>query len=482
MGIRLIVSALAAVAVTLVGPSSPAIASTTPDTFARADGFVRDQMQRLGVPGLAYAILDGGVVVHQVGLGIDGNGAAVTADTPFLWGLVAKPVAATVTVELVQQGVLRLDDPVRSHLPGFELADRDSAARITIRDLLQHTSGLPFGAPLLDRTDPGRLPADALPALASITPQSAPGTAHLYSSLNYLVLAAVIEAATGRPYPEVLIATVGRPLHMDSMVTTAAQAAKVPRGHRFIAGRPVGMNTGYDPAGVAYGYLGGSLTDLTRFTADQLHPADPATTAQLHTPGTQTGPGKYYGLGWRISDLPGRPRSVWHSGTVPGYFSTVVLLPDTDQAVVMLQNVSGFFHESALLATAQGVADLLANEEPASVAVDPTYRLAGGALAALTLTLTAVLVTALVRYRSPSRASVGRRRLGAVAWVVAAAALIAAVIWGARIVFDAPSRYLWLWAPDLAVLSWTITGLAAAIAALRVRRAMEHSPGITPAG
>ncbi|SEL60259.1 serine hydrolase domain-containing protein [Rhodococcus maanshanensis] len=481
MGIRSVWSAFAA-AVILACLPSPAAASTQLDTYARADGFVQDQMQRLGVPGVAYAILDGGTVVHQVGLGVDGNGAPVTADTPFLWGSVAKPVAAAVTVELARQGVLRLDDPVRAYLPGFELADHAAAARITIRDLLQHTSGLPFGASMLDSADPGRRPADVLPALASVAPKSPPGTAHLYSSLNYLVLAAAIEAATGHSYPEVLTATVGRPLHMEGMVTTAAQAANVPRGHRYLAGRPIGMDTGYDPAGVAYGYLGGSLTDLTSFAAAQLHPADPATIGELHAPGTQIKPGRHYGLGWRISDLPDQPRSVWHSGTVPGYFSTVILLPDSDRAVVMLQNVSGFFHAPALLATAQGVADLLSNEQPVSVAVNLTYRLAGGALAALALTLAAILATALVRYRSPSRASVRRRRLGAVAWVAAAATLIAAALWGTQVAFDAPPRYLWLWAPDLAILSWTTAGLAAAIAGLRVRRAMGHGPDIAPAG
>ncbi|WP_280300183.1 serine hydrolase domain-containing protein [Nocardia neocaledoniensis] len=477
MAVRLFGSALVAVGIALAGLPGPATASPAPDTFARADGFVRDQMRRSSVPGLAYAIVEDGVVVHQGGFGVDGNGAAVTADTPFLWGSVAKPVAATVTVELARQGVLRLDDPVRAHLPEFDLADRKSAAGITIRDLLQHTSGLPFGAPLLDRADAGRRPADVLPALASITPQSAPGTEHLYSSLNYLVLAAVIEAATRRPYPEVLTATVGRPLRMDGLVATAAQAAKVPRGHRFVAGRPVRMSTGYDPAGAAYGYLGGSLTDLTRFAAAQLRPADPASTAQLHAPGTRTGPGEHYGLGWRIDDLPDRAKSVWHSGTVPGYFSTVILLPDTGRAVIMLQNVSGFFHESALLATAQGVAGLLADEEPSAVAVDPMYVPTVGVLAALALTLVVVLVMAVVRHRSPCRAPVGRRRLGAAAWVVAAAAFIAAATWGIRIAFDVPPRYLWLWAPDLAVLSWAIAGLAVAIAALRVRRAA--GPGVT---
>ncbi|WP_052313928.1 serine hydrolase domain-containing protein [Nocardia thailandica] len=463
--------------VALAGLPGPAAASPAPDAFVRADGFVRDQMRRLGVPGIAYAILDGGGVVHQAGLGVDGNGAAVTADTPFLWGSVAKPVAATLTVELARQGVLRLDDPVRTHLPAFELADRDSGARITIRDLLRHTSGLPFGAALLDRTDAGRQPADVLPALASIRPQSPPGTTHLYSSLNYLVLAAVIEAATGAPYPEVLAATVGRALRMDGMVTTAAQAAKVPRGHRFLVGRAVGMSTGYDPAGAAYGYLGGSLTDLGRFAAGQLRPEDPASTAQLHAPATRVGPGKHYGLGWRISDLPGRPRSVWHSGTVPGYFSTVILLPDTDQAVVMLQNVSGFFHESALLATAQGVADLLANEEPAVVAIDPAYRLTVGTLAGLTLALAVILAKGVWGRRSPSRAAAGRGRLGAVGWVAAAALLLAAAAWGTRVAFDVPARYLWLWAPDLAVLSWTTAGSAAAIAAVRVRRALRRPQG-----
>lgn len=63
------------------------------------------------------------------------------------------------------------------------------------RTVVEVSRELPFGAALLDRTDGGRLPADVLPVLASIIPQSPPGTTHLYSSLNYLVLAAVIRSA-----------------------------------------------------------------------------------------------------------------------------------------------------------------------------------------------------------------------------------------------------------------------------------------------
>src|SRR5690606_22027360 len=128
---------------------------------------------------------------------------------------------------------------------------------------------------LTDRFDDDREPADVLPELADRDLEAAPGEEHLYSSANYLVLAAVVEAVTGRSFPGVLAEQVLEPAGMDQAVTTPGRAAdRVPPGHRFVLGHPRPFDSPYDPAGAAYGYLGGSLEDAVAFAQAHLGDSD----------------------------------------------------------------------------------------------------------------------------------------------------------------------------------------------------------------
>jgi CubicO group peptidase (beta-lactamase class C family) len=117
-----------------------------------------------------------------------------TIDTPYDLASVTKPlVASTVAAVLVQRGAVSLDDPAVRFVPRVD-------ARVTVRHLLQHVSGLPAWAPLYERVSPWgtREARDAVIAAAIATPLTAdPGTTHVYSDLGFLVLLAVLEAAGG---------------------------------------------------------------------------------------------------------------------------------------------------------------------------------------------------------------------------------------------------------------------------------------------
>src|SRR5690606_11208053 len=137
---------------------------------------------------------------------------------------------------------------------------------------------------------------------------------------------------TGRPFTEVLTEHVLEPLGMRTAVTTARQAtAAIPPGHRFVFDRPMRFATPFDPAGAAYGYLGGTLDDLAAFARASLDDDS------LLDGAVPTGDGRSYGLGWRRWNLDGTDiPMVWHAGAVPGYSADVLLLPD--RAVVFLAN------------------------------------------------------------------------------------------------------------------------------------------------
>ena len=125
------------------------------------DQVIRDGMQRSGMPGFAVAVVSGDRVVHVRGFGDAAGGRRVTPQTPFVLGSTAKSFTALATMQLVDAGRLQLDAPVRRYVPEFRLADRRAADRITVRHVLQQTSGLPAtaGGPIVKSAADGTAPA-----------------------------------------------------------------------------------------------------------------------------------------------------------------------------------------------------------------------------------------------------------------------------------------------------------------------------------
>ncbi|GAB4003543.1 hypothetical protein GCM10029992_45670 [Glycomyces albus] len=312
-----------AIAAALTGaPAPPAQAD---DAHADVDSLIERRLDDLQVPGAAWAVVSSAGIEHQSARGEDGDGEPVTATTPFLWGSVAKPVTATAVMTLVEDGAIDLDEPAATYLPGFRLADRDSSDRITVRHLLEQTSGIPQNTGITDRFDDRTDPYGAAVAdLAEADPAAEPGAEHRYASANYLVLGAIVEAVTGETYADYLQRAVLDPLDMDGAITTAERAEAVPEGHSYCFGRPVGMGLRFDPTGPSYGYLGGTIEDLAAFAEANLSGGEgvlePETIERMHTPAATMSGSTAYGLGWKDSgfndDLG--TRTIWHSGGTPG--------------------------------------------------------------------------------------------------------------------------------------------------------------------
>ncbi|MGW0635906.1 serine hydrolase domain-containing protein [Nocardia salmonicida] len=439
---------------------------------AGLDEFVRERMAALRIPGAAYAVVDRAGMRHAGTFGTDGSGARITPGTAFLWGSVAKPVTARLISTMVAAGELRLDEPVTTYLPSFRTGDAALSARITVRHLLNQTSGLPTSTTHTDRTDAHRRPGDVVDELVHESLAGEPGATHRYSSTNYLLLGAVVESVTGRPFTEVLAERVLEPLGMRTAVTSAEQATAVlPDGHRFVFGRPVPFATPFDPAGVAYGYLGGTLDDLTAFARASL---GDGTVLDAAVP---TGDGRSYGLGWRHWTVDGIPM-VWHGGAAPGYTAHVILLPD--HAVVVTANAYGKFQEAALLDIGFGIAARTLGRESEVASIERSYHaILIGLGASVALGIAAVVRGVRLLARPMA---VSRRRAGAnfASWLL----VIGAVLAGLGIALPTAARVeltqLVLWAPDIAGLVFTILAIGALVLPLRLAVALSAAGLIGP--
>lgn len=468
------------------GPSD----KVPPDRFAEIDAYIRDRMEATGTPGLAYAVVDAKGPVHQMTWGEDGRGAPVTADTPFLWGSVAKPITASAVMTLVQDGRLGLDDRVVDLLPDFRFGGRAHASKVTVRHLLNQTAGLPESATFkvadcLDADCPR--PGDRVGALDDVRPLGPPGAKYAYTSANYLLLAAVVESVTGRPYVDHLRQSVLEPAGMKGAITDRASARerKLAPGHQYLWGRPSPIADGVDDHGAAYGYTGGDLNDLAAFAALQLRSGKAADGQTVLTPrsvrlmredgslqpnGEKTG----YGFGWRVGGLEAPlDKAIWHTGATPGYAGMLFLLPEQGLALVLEQNLHGLLQDKAVTQVGFGAARILAGG--AAPIDDPSTLLYGvtvwGVTALALLLLVAVARSALLMRRA-APVSLGRRIVGTSAWVLFGAlpgTLLAMVM-----KFTGAGRAV-AWVPDAFIALCVAAGAGVLVIALRVALAIRRS-------
>ncbi|REK89689.1 class A beta-lactamase-related serine hydrolase [Streptomyces inhibens] len=257
----------------------------------------------------------------------------------FRAGSLTKTLVATVILQLVAEGKLTLHDTAAAHLPPDVPAtgegDRSDLRKVTIRQLLDHTSGLfnytadprlskqlygkGFGAHRYD----SHTPAELLRIALSHPPVAAPGTRYAYSNTNYLVLGLVIKAVTGHPYATEIRRRILFPAGLDHTSFPGTDPAlPMPHGRAYsrIGDRRVDA-TSLDPsrAGAA-GEMVTTLGDLNRFFSALLGGKflAPRQMAQIRN---EKGTGGTYGLGLYATELPCGV-TVWgHSGDINGSFA-----------------------------------------------------------------------------------------------------------------------------------------------------------------
>ncbi|MFE0173630.1 serine hydrolase domain-containing protein [Streptomyces sp. NPDC059002] len=478
--------------------SKDASEGPTPAQLKRIDAYAEEQRDRLRVPGMALAVVRDDEVVHRRTWGKDGDGKPITRHTPFLVGSLAKPITATAVLHLAEAGTLSLDAPVRRYLPWFHPSG-PSAGRITLRNLLNQTSGLSEqdGIAHADRFDnaPGGVERTAR-ALADARTSAPPGKRHEYSNANYMLLGAVVEKVTGQPFGTYLKRTVLRPLGMDGALVTErdAERRQLAPGHRYFFGHPESFDPPYDASGVPYGYVGADIDDLSKFAVAHLGGGDaaaravvsPAGLREMHKGTIPVGTSHRYGLGWRDDSFEGE-RVVWHGGATPGYHGTVVLAPERGLAVVVQDNAYSPQRDELLNATALGAMHILLGGRPPAASTDPMLDALLITVTATTAVLALGLLWSLFRLFRPSRRRArGRRRIvvGGVVAVVGLLALAATAVYILPRQVTVDLSEILLFVPDSGRLLIAVGALATALAAVRCAltvRALRAAPPVAQA-
>lgn len=366
----------------LLRSRSPRKASSD-SVFDALDAEVREVMRRLAIPGAVLAVVERGQIVHTRGFGrARPGGEAPTARTPFAIGSLTKAVTATAVMQLVASGKIELDAPIQCYLPWFSLADPLAAAQITVRHLLNQTSGLPTWCGELFLADLDERPGATLRQarqLSAVKPIHPAGQTFEYCNMNYNLLGLVIEAASGVTYARYLQEQVLVPLGMDYSYAsqTIARRHGMAVGHQMWFWTPVARPGLPMPSGsLASGQLISTAEDMAHLLIAHLEDGKYKGAQILASKGTEelhrgvadvTAMGRslgQYAMGWFVGQV-GERRILWHAGCVPDFTAVMALLPEEHKGLVLLVNCGHYMMNPAMTEAGIGLAAVLAGEAPA---------------------------------------------------------------------------------------------------------------------
>ncbi|MFD9703231.1 serine hydrolase domain-containing protein [Lentzea sp. NPDC059081] len=333
MGIRLVatVTATSLLALTTAGVATADAAGVGRDAVQQA----LDQVTRSGgALGVQARVTDGRQrFAARSGKADLDSGRPVPLDGRFRVGSITKTFVATVLLQLSGEGRLDLDAPVVRYLPG--LVD----GRITVRQVMQHTSGLYNytrdlpGSP--DEFDEIRYrtwtPQELLAMSTSKPLDFDPGTKWSYSNTNYVVAGLLVEKLTGGPYARAVEQRILKPLRLRGTEVPGTKpdiTGPHARAYWTVSGQPSEITRLNPSIAYAAGEMISTTEDLDTFVTALASGKllKPAQQAEL-TRTTAVSPG--YGLGLQVETLPCGTKVWGHGGGIPGYSSQLLTTPDT---------------------------------------------------------------------------------------------------------------------------------------------------------
>jgi D-alanyl-D-alanine carboxypeptidase len=329
------------------------LAATLAAQADKVDDYIRAEMKQQRIPGLSLAVVKDGTIIKAQGYGVSNIKLAtpVTPATVFKIGSVSKQFIATGIMLLMQDGRLRLDDPISRFLEGTPEAWK----AITIRHLLTHTAGLireaPGFAPFKIQSD-----ADVIRTAYPVALRFAPGEKWEYSNTGYFALAEIIRKVAGMPWQDYLREKVFRPAGMNATHPTDTKVGLPSRASGY-SDNDLLKDADDWPALRPSGAFLSSVMDLAKWDALLYREGvlSEATRRLMWSPvALNNGTSHPYGFGWELNPLNGRQR-VHHGGGLPGFQSefaryvadrlTVIVLINLDDADVegIADGVAAFY-------------------------------------------------------------------------------------------------------------------------------------------
>lgn len=352
------------------------------------DTYVQEQLHRLHIPGASLAVIESDKIVHLRGFGqARPGGETPTPHTPFFIGSLTKSITALAVMQLVEARKVELDAPVQRYLPWFRVVNPEASAQMTVRHLLNQTSGMPLMASeivMADFNDSLDATERQVRALSTLKISRPVGSKCEYSNFNYNILGLIIEATSGEAYPDYIRKHIFVPLDMHHSYTSkqVAQEHSLAVGHRHWFGLPFPVpNWPVPRSSLPAGQLISCTEDMAHYLIAHLNGGRYGATQILSSHGIDEMhrgvmelklgelSGGLYGMGWFEIDL-GQVKIYSHGGNVPDFSAFMALIPGQKKGIVLLLNADPYGLPMITEEIGEGATALLAGQQPAPIKLD----------------------------------------------------------------------------------------------------------------
>lgn len=329
--------------------------------IAQMRAFVETSMAELGIPGAAFALYDQGRIVYEGGVGVRevGKPEPVDAHTLFMVASNTKGMATLLLAQLVDEGKLRWDQPVTEVYPAFKLGSEATTRQVLVKHLVCACTGLPRkDLEWLFNTPPGTSASTTFTQLAATEPTSGFGEVYQYNNLMASAAGYVgghlvhPDLELGAAFDTAMQDKIFNPLGMKDTTFDSARAQRMnharPHGDG-LSDQPqaatMDLNYAvwpYRPAGGAWS----SAHDMILYVENELRQGALANGGRIvsaenllarRTASVPTGEDAFYGMGLQTTQTWGVP-VVHHGGSLGGYKSDIMLLPEAGVGAVILTN------------------------------------------------------------------------------------------------------------------------------------------------
>ncbi len=326
------------------------LCTATPYVFASLNDNDKNQLlNRIEAIAHKYRVPNYTVMATQEGRVIlDADRPSTSTVNHYLIGSCSKSFTALAVLQLADKNLISLDETVRHYLPWFALADTAHSNRVTIRHLLNQTSGIPQRYGYFDHFTSSVADFELRLAqwCSSITPANAPGEAFVYSNLNYQLLGLVITAVTGNTYAAYADQHIFQPIGMQASFAGNGTQPLVPGYQYAFAAIPVRSPLyPHSPFLVPQGLISSTAEDMCRYLNCIMNETTTPANGRLLSPAAYnallTPVYKGYAMGWTSNTSSGKIY-MSHLGLNEDYSTAMGFCKADQLCIVVLSNINSF--------------------------------------------------------------------------------------------------------------------------------------------
>ncbi len=309
-------------------------------TLDKIDTYIENVQNKANIPAISIAIIKNDNLVYKKSYSKD---KTITVNSLFYIGSLTKSFTALAIMQLVENGQINLDDSIGKYLPWFKIKEMKSIDKITIKTLLNHTSGFSTyeGLKNFDDWDSSDFALEkTIRALKNVSLVSEPSTHFQYSNINYQILGLTIEKVTGLSYNQYISDNIFNKLDMKNSFASldSIDEKEISQGHRLWFGQPIKSDFPFSRVMLPAGYIISNVEDMSKYLIAQLNNGNYKKIE--NSSATIIKDKLHYAFGWFYHT--DEEFYLSHLGSNPGYTSAMIMYPKEKLGLVVLTNTTSY--------------------------------------------------------------------------------------------------------------------------------------------